>query len=227
MQRLYMNFVKNIFTLSVICISSVLYAQDNHITIEPYQAERDKEAVIKIIKDHPQELDYSSIGYAQDYTEKFLDSANYITEVIRVNNVTVGFVNYKIWEITVLTFNLGRTGLLHLLGIDKDYQHQGLGRLLLQHALAKMKACYPALIMINTKRHNTLAQHLYEKEGFKLVYPNATDTTSQDFIYTMQFEIPAGKMPQGNIIQRYPKTTLAAIGGISTGALLWWLYGSK
>ncbi len=215
-----MNFVKNIFTLLVICISSVLYAQDNHISIEPYQAERDKEAIVKIIKDYPQELDHASLGYGQDYTEKYLDI--YITEVIRVNNVTVGFVNYKIFDMNILTFDFGRMGLLHLLGIDTNYQHQGLGRLLLQHALEKMKACYPSSIMLNTKRSNLTAQKLYQKEGFTPI-----SAFSQDIIYEMKLEVPADKQPQGNIIQRYPKTALATIVGISTGALLWWIYGSK
>ena len=74
------------------------------------------------------------------------------------------------------------------------------------------------MIMLNVKAHNTKARKLYENCGFVWFFQGPTDC-----IYTMQLNIPADKLPQGNIIQRHKKIA-GLIAASALGGLIWWKY---
>lgn len=177
------------------------------VIIEKYQPNRDHDMIVKILNDYPVYLRYEHIGYKPGTTEKYLTSPKYITDVLRVDGKTVGFINYGVWDITLLTFNFGRVGLIHLMGVDKEYQRKGYGRMLFQHAVENLKDRNTPVIMLSTKADNVNAIALYEKEGFLCLLSPYHRANAQDLFFTRKVDVAADKLPKGNIIQRYPKTS--------------------
>lgn len=64
-----------------------------------------------------------------------------------------------------------RSSECHILNlcVDPHYQHQGLGRQLLEHAMTQAKQHGVEMIYLEVRRSNTRAISLYEKEGFRLL----------------------------------------------------------
>ncbi len=60
-------------------------------------------------------------------------------------------------------------GLIPNLAVDASVQGQGLGRKLLQHALAHFRACGLTTAHIETLDQNPIGQHLYPAVGFREV----------------------------------------------------------
>jgi ribosomal-protein-alanine N-acetyltransferase len=214
--RTMKNYVY-LMSKSVLMVALVLAVfvnlQAAELVIERYQPSRDGDAVIKILNDYPAYLRYESAGYASGTTEKYLNSAKYSTDVLRVDGKTIGFINYIAQDITLLTFNFGRMGLIHLMGVDKEYQRKGYGRILFQHVVERLKELNTPTIMLATKRENSAAIALYEKEGFLCALSPHARATAKDLFFMLSVEVPADKLPKGNIIQRNPKAffTLAVV----------------
>lgn len=181
------------------------------ITIEPYNAERDRTAIAKIIDGNPEWLQYEYMGKPAGTTMKYLETNKYITDVARIGDQTVGFINYVDYNITFLTFYFKRIGLIHLMGVDKDYQRQGIGRCLLAHAETELEKRNVPFINLWVKKDNIKARVLYEKEGYTCMIPEAALPYLPQLLYEKQVDIPADKLPQGNIIQRHP---FATAGGL-------------
>jgi hypothetical protein len=102
------------------------------------------------------------------------------------------------------------------MGIDKEYQQQGLGRLLFRYAVQKLKMLNTPTIMLSAKTDNTKAIGLYTQEGF---VPAPSYIPMKDTIFTFNVDVPADKLPAGNIIQRHPKTFLALSVPLIAGLL--------
>lgn len=209
-------FKRNLFAVIFVLIAFSI--KSSEITIEKYDHARDSVAIEKILQDHYHYLCYESAGLPAGTTMQYIMSNKYITDVIRIDNKTVGFINYLVNNAEFLTFQFGRGGIVHLLGIDSDYQGHGYGKQLLQHAIGQMCAQYVSSIVINAKIDNTKARSLYEKNGFACVFSYGSDC-----IYLRAFNVPADKLPQGNIIQRHKKASLALMLG-TLGGLIWWKY---
>lgn len=134
-------------------------------SITPYNHERDYEAVKAILEADSKDLLYP--GQPLEYTARYLTSPKYKTDVLRVNGQTIGFVNYCVYDATLLWFiNLGRVSILHLLGINKEHRRKGYAQLLSEHAIESCKKDGASVIQLQTKVENTAARTLYEKLGF-------------------------------------------------------------
>lgn len=66
-------------------------------------------------------------------------------------------------------FAVGREAELHLLGVRAEYRKQGLGRLLVESALAKAKQNDYEKMILWTQPGMSAAQHLYESMGFRRI----------------------------------------------------------
>lgn len=187
------------------------------VVIKPYKEERDYAAVQQILSDYPS-LTYEALGKSEGTTEKYLSSSKYITDVLRVDDQTVGFINYCAHNFELLTFHIKRSGMIHLLGIDQRHQRKGYGQMLLTHAVSKLEELKVPQIFLTVKRDNSAARRLYEKTGFVCMIPIEAQVTMSDLFYSRMISIPVEELPQGNCIQRYPKSWLALM--VAMG-LLW------
>jgi predicted acetyltransferase len=124
-------------------------------------------------------------------------------------------VNYSIEDIGLLTFVFHRMAVIKGLGVSQEHRGKGYGKILLDDALARIKAEYPAIIMLETGKDNKVAQSLYENAGFKKMFEPTEKHVS--VAYMQALEVPHDKRPYGNIIQRHPKTALATV--VSMGIL--------
>lgn len=201
--------------LSILFFSTMVAARQDY-TIEKYNHERDGQAIIKMLNDTPHYLRYESMGMPAGTTEKCFTNPYYITDVIRVNGKTIGFVNYFAQNIEILTFHIMRLGIIHLMGVDTEYQGQGYGKILFQHAIDQLKELKTPTIWLNAKMSNTKARNLYEKAGF------SARPAGDDVIYSLQTNIPAKDLPQGNFIQRNPVTSLLMASSLIGGSYWAW-----
>lgn len=197
-------------TFAFCMIMSYSHAMNNEIKIEPYQSERDYPAIEKILKDFPI-LTYEQWGKPEGTTKRYLESENYHTDVLIYNNQTVGFVNYIAYNWHFLTFFLKRYGFIHIIGIDQEYQKKGFGSQLLQHALQKLEEQKTPIISLMVNSDNINAQKLYEKEGFTCPTPKNQRHLVSQLTYQKSINISPDELPQGNIIQQYPRTFLATV----------------
>ena len=134
--------------------------------IVPYERGRDFDAIQKILHEYKDKLMYESLGNPEGTTQAYLDSSKYLTYVLRVDDTTVGFINYAAFDANVLTFHMRRYGQIHLIGIDTQYQNKGYGSTLLKHAMEDLKRLQVSEIIIGVKRGNIRALTLYKKIGF-------------------------------------------------------------
>ncbi|MFA6066156.1 MAG: GNAT family N-acetyltransferase [Candidatus Babeliaceae bacterium] len=213
-----MKIFKSISILHILLVSFSISAMGP--IIERYNKARDGEAIQKILKDNYETLTYEFLGQPEGTTNKYLESSKFITDVIRIDGKTIGFVNYIAYNGTFCTFHIGRYGMIHLIGIDTDYQHNGYGEMLLDHALATLKQENTPIIFLAVKTDNVKARSLYEKKNFSCNLPPAAQSHTPQLFYSLTVEVPADQLPQGNFVQRYPKTCLG-ITIIGIGAYMY------
>lgn len=194
--------------------------------IKKYDALRDRQAIVNILDQHAAWLRYEATGSKNGTTESYLENPTYKTDILQVDDQTVGFVNYRIYDFSCFTFKFKKIGYIHLIGIDKKYQKRGLGKKLLQYAMQELKSHNASKIMLTTKKNNKTACALYEKEGFvahssfehlrdKINANLEAQPNNSIILHDRVYEknvIPAQEEP-GNIIQRHPKVTLSLIVG--------------
>jgi len=112
-------------------------------------------------------------------TERYLDSANYTTQVYIKNNEPVAFITYtkNAFKAQLVDSNDPTKirdavphGAIQLLSVQKKYHRQGIGTALLETAVKDMKSKKVETIFLQTKVANTASCSLYEKNGFKLMF---------------------------------------------------------
>ena len=187
----------------LLSITSCLQAAES--TIEPYQADRDRAAIISILDANPEYLTYEHLGCPAGTTLKYIESPKYKTAVLRIDDKTIGFVNYVVYDNTLLTFNFGKQGLIHLIGVDQEHQKQGYGTQLLKYAIQKCTEQNTSTIQLAVKTDNP-AKNMYAKAGFTSVGQYSGQERLQ-----LKINVPADKLPKGNLIQQYPKITFALL----------------
>jgi|GEM_PF-3375398 len=216
--------MKKIIAFLACILSFSLYSGEQAMTFEPYQAERDRAAVQEIIADNYHQLAYESYGRPEGTTMKYIESPKYVTDVVRMGDRTVGFVNFTAYNITFLTFHFQRVGLIHLVGVVKDLQHQGIGKFLMSATLKELHSLNAPVLIINVRRDNSNARALYEKFGFRSAFPKEQESKMREIIYTARLPIPADRLPQGNSIQRNPRTTVGIVLGTVGAYYAWKIY---
>lgn len=166
--------------LAIIFFPSVVWAQEKSATpatvvIREYEKSRDEQAIIKILDQYPQYLRYESVGLPEGTTEKYINSSTYTTRVLQEDDTTAGFVNFVKIDRKWSFLNFGSLGLVHLMGVDNNYQGKQYGQALLSHAIHSLLDKGLRLITLATKANNEKARKLYEKNGFKLLYQMGDD----------------------------------------------------
>lgn len=209
-------YVPLIFILVIMC--NIFCASDHIVTIERYRSARDRETVLKILNDHYNYLMCESSGRPEGTTIRIIDSGYGTTDVLRVDNKTVGFVNYFLPPWRIITFFCGRNALINLIGVDKEHLHQGYGTQLLKHAISELEQLQVSRIRLWVKKDNVHARKFYEKEGFLQRVPAVENV--DDPYYAYWFDCLPDNLPQGNIIQRNKKTAAALF--VAGATLLLW-----
>lgn len=212
--------MKNLYKgLSIsLCLIVAVINTSEQTSIEPYNHNRDFVAVQQILDTNQNYLRYENMGFPQGTTEQYIESHNFSTDVLRINNQTVGFVSYYMEHLTLLTFYIHSAGCIHLLGIDFEHQGKGYGKKLMLHAIEKMKQNNMASASLAVKKSNTKAQKLYESCGFTIAI-----SLDDDFYYKKNLDVLEDKLPQGNIIQRNKKIS-TAIASLAIAGLVSWNY---
>lgn len=77
-------------------------------------------------------------------------------------------LNYEIQAYCVLSSGAGEAHILTLC-VKKEYQGQGLGKMLLQHLIDVAKDHKAEVLLLEVRPSNTTAVHLYHKYGFNEV----------------------------------------------------------
>jgi ribosomal protein S18 acetylase RimI-like enzyme len=159
-------------TLKLLAVATLLIStfsqsiESAQVTISPYDHERDYSAVKAILEADSKDLLYPD--QPLEYTVRYLTSSKYKTNVLRVNDETVGFVNYCVYDAKILwIYTWDRVSVLHLLGIDKEHRRKGYAKLLSEHAIEFCKNDGASYIALQTKPDNASARNLYEHLGFK------------------------------------------------------------
>jgi ribosomal-protein-alanine N-acetyltransferase len=202
-------------SILMLIVSAVSFVQAiEHFTIEKYQDERDWPAIAQIIAGHT-DLEWELTGHAQGTSRAMLKYWFQVTEVLRVDSKTIGFVNYRWWRGHFLTFFVRPWVSLYSIGIDKKYQHQGYGKVLLQHVIEQATNKYASAVTLATNVNNTVARHMFEQAGFTLAQIEYDVVAN----YDLTIDIPADKLPQGNIIQRHSGESLATL--VAATVLAW------
>jgi ribosomal protein S18 acetylase RimI-like enzyme len=190
--------------------------------IENYDSSRDQAAVASIIAEHPQYLAYESIKLPfgatmpPGITIKIIEGVGSITKVLRVNDETVGFVDYQVLNPKLFGFDLCRhRGLVHLLGIKSECFGKGYGKALFDIALQDLQDQGVPRVILTVKKNNARAIAFYKKSGF--VYGQVDGEDSSWYKKDLIDEVPVG-----NIAQRNPYSVigLAAVA-VSIGAYLY------
>ena len=132
------------------------------ICIVPYDDYRDRQAILSIIDACPHYLSYEFAGKPAGTTEKYLTNQNHFTFVLRKNGRTIGFINYEY-------SSNKRQGSIYLLGVNRNNQGKGYGRMLLEYALKNLQELNALEVSLTVNHDNKNAHSLYEKAGFTAV----------------------------------------------------------
>lgn len=146
-------------------------------SIYPYDAARDRSALIKIFKQNmfwltndaqeatamasfEQNIDTNSSS------DSWLDRGNLSTYVYRDNEATKGFVSYH--KVT------SSTARILYIAIDETYRRRGYAEKLLVYALNNLKNQGFERVELVTRLVNKRAQGLYKKLGFRQTWDDGT-----------------------------------------------------
>jgi ribosomal protein S18 acetylase RimI-like enzyme len=92
----------------------------------------------------------------------YLQDPQFQTKVIRVDGVSVGFINYICCNVP----DTGLMGFIHLLGIDAAYRRKRYGQALLAYAINDLRKQAVLYIQLFAKKNNPIASAFYKKMGF-------------------------------------------------------------
>ncbi len=168
-----------------------------------YNAARDRQAVRAIIEETADTLMIFPMPI--DEVMKAIESPNYKTKVVLLEGKVVGFINYVDCTRTFLTFLVSNRYLINSFALAKDAQGKGYGSQLFSSVLDEIEASQSVVdVFLFVKSSNEIARNLYAKSGFVL------DAEIPDIcIMSKKMATSTDKLPKGNLIQRYPKTSLA------------------
>ena len=106
---------------------------------------------------------YGASGKPSEATERFLIDPAYQTIIVRLNEATVGFLNYAIQD-------GGKVGFINMMGVFPEQSGQGLGKLLLHTSINQLRDQKVRSIYLFTDEDNKIARHLYEGAGFIAIH---------------------------------------------------------
>ena len=200
-----------LFTSSFFASESATVFQDNE--------ERDCAQRLAIAKEFPDLIDFDSVGFPEGTTKQYLITPPYITDVIRIHDTTVGFINYAAYNKTSVTPPQERCGIINIMGIQRLHQGKRYGEQLIRHAIKQLHELKVPCIKLGVRCDNTNAQKLYNKVGFseKSTY---TFKNTPYFLYQLSLDIPDDQLSPENLVQLNKKTT-TLVAAATLGGLPW------
>lgn len=172
-------------------VLSTLYSMD----IRLYQ-DTDLPFARALITSYPEDLlvPGNNLQTRLSETERYLVSKNYITQVCTINNEPAGFIVYSKEGVSTpfienamnydwtKPMEMVLQGVVQILAVQSKYHRKGIGKALLIKALDEMKSKNINAVLVQTKGNNTASRALYEKFGFKLMFPVPSGCTG-DILY--------------------------------------------
>lgn len=208
------NFYKMFFAIVVfplwVCAQERPESKVN-VLIRAYEKSRDEAAIIRILNQNSQFLRYENLGMPEGTTEKYINSPKYTTRVLQENDTTAGFVNFVKIDKTLGFLNFGSSGLVHLMGVDNDFQGKQYGKALLNHAIQELLDQGVSQISLTTKTTNQKARNLYEKSGFKLIHQLGDDCFYQANLPNEKALIPTTEEKILNYAMQHPGKALVCV----------------
>jgi ribosomal protein S18 acetylase RimI-like enzyme len=95
-----------------------------------------------------------------------LDDPDAIVLVAENDHLVIGYVFAAVEGYDYVSLR-GPAGILHDLIVDPDYRGQGIGRLLLDAAMARLRSNGAPRIVLSTAARNEAAQRLFGRLGFR------------------------------------------------------------
>ncbi len=191
------NIVHAIFLVSCINTHYTMQASNrsNQLSIDVYNSTRDKRAVVAIIAQAPRgaglnihAIEKNLTQYCNDYNHLHREKAecylnNSYTDVLRLNNKTIGFANYyhilqapgNAQKLIGTDTNLHTTGMIKMIAIDQSYHNRGYAQKMLNYGIAKLQEHGADRVFIAVNTSNEKAYNLYKKLGFE---PYAQDSNT-------------------------------------------------
>jgi len=167
----------------IACITAAFVGWYAYVTygshIVPYQAQRDRQAVLSIFEENwywltllpPEEY---SAAYRIDYKAPSpfpRDRQRLSIDVYRADEQTVGFIAYYVSRFY--------KGSILFLAVRQQYRKRGIARKLVEHAIKRLASRGVQVIELFTHINNEAAQRLYESIGFQRVWADDTFVTYQ------------------------------------------------
>lgn len=95
-----------------------------------------------------------------------LEDADVAVLVAEQSGVVIGYVYTAVEGYDYMSLR-GPAGVLHDIVVDPDHRNKGVGRMLLDAALAFLKSRRAPRAVLSTAAHNESAQRLFEQAGFR------------------------------------------------------------
>ena len=106
---------------------------------------------------------------SQDYASFLatrLEDHNAVVLVADTKGETIGYAYGEIEDYDWMSLR-GPAGVLNDLIVDPAYRGQGVGRLLLDAIISRLKSRDAPRVVLSTAAKNTSAQHFFERNGFR------------------------------------------------------------
>ena len=95
-----------------------------------------------------------------------LDEPNIVILVAERNGGVIGYTYAGVEGIDYMSLR-GPAGVLYDIVVDPAHRGQGIGRMLLHAAIEALKARGATQVVLSTAERNPVAQHLFERAGFR------------------------------------------------------------
>lgn len=128
-------------------------------TIEPYNHDQHKMQVLQLLQENPRELGYEGIYDSEQWAA--LNSSQEHCNVLIHNGNAIGFI--------LFTKLFGIEGHIRALAISKQYRNKGFGKILLDNAIATLKANDVQCIVASVYEDCIDSSQFWIKQGFQMM----------------------------------------------------------
>ena len=190
----------------------VFNAESFSFKIDPYCATQDAQKIQSIAEEN------AELIFAQSYTAhdlmKSVNARQGKVFVARDDSTkdSIGFVFVSVKDIKFLSFYMATGASIECIAVAKELQGQKVGTALFTQALKYAQQQNAHFVKLSVKPSNHRACKFYEKQGFRCDVSLEKALTQPVISYSKNLTVSSNVPDKGNIIQRYPKTTLSVVG---------------
>ncbi len=151
-------------------------------TFELYQPSRDRQFLCSILKEHAAHL-LDVIPLEEALTE--LEDSSQLS-ILKLENIPIGFINYCIFNKTLLGFPLYQYGFINGIAVASNYQKMGYGKKLVQYCINELEKDFFPYVRLQVKSDNQAAIGFYCHLGFKKIEPSVYRNSIEYYQFELQ-----------------------------------------